>query len=232
LRPEEIRVVLNELATTASLLDRLHWLLDDVASGHERVLFYSGHGAQIPAYGIRDEADHYDECLVPYDFDWSPEHAVTDKQFLDLYSQLPYDSYFVAIFDCCHSGGLTREGGPRPRGIDPPDDIRHRGMRWNTEPGMWEQCVMAPTNRSLATARGGADYLGSTGATYRLGRAVALRRLPNRKYDRERRALHHHGPYLPVILEACQEQELAYEYRDGATSYGRSPFRSARCSAS
>ena len=79
-----------------------------------------------------------DECLVPYDFDWTPEHAVTDKQFLNLYSQLPYDSHFVAIFDCCHSGGMTREGGRKARGITPPDDIRHRALRWNAELQMWE----------------------------------------------------------------------------------------------
>jgi hypothetical protein len=28
------------------------------------------------------------------------------------------------------------------------------------------------------------------------------------------------GPYLPVIIEACQENALSYEYRDGVTSYG------------
>ena len=49
---------------------------------------------------------------------------------------------------------------------------------------------------------------------------MSLRGLPNRAYDRECAALGHRGPYLPVILEACREQELSYEYRDGATSYG------------
>ncbi len=28
------------------------------------------------------------------------------------------------------------------------------------------------------------------------------------------------GPYLPTILEACQESELTYEYRHGVESYG------------
>ena len=28
------------------------------------------------------------------------------------------------------------------------------------------------------------------------------------------------GPYLPVIMEACQEGSLSFEYRDGVTSYG------------
>src|SRR5262249_38421489 len=83
--PDEIRVVLNERATTSGILERLHWLLDDVKPGDERVLFYSGHGAQIPAYGVRDEPDHLSECLVPYDFDWTPDHAVRDKQFKEFY---------------------------------------------------------------------------------------------------------------------------------------------------
>jgi len=27
--------------------------------------------------GAKEEVDRFDECLVPYDFDWSPQHAVT-----------------------------------------------------------------------------------------------------------------------------------------------------------
>src|SRR3989475_8066760 len=208
-KPEEIRVVLDDRATAANILDRLHWLLDDVGSDEERVLFYSGHGAQIPAYGPHQEVDHLNECLVPYDFDWSPDHAITDKQFVEFYSQLPYESRFVALFDCCHSGGLTREGGLRPRGIDPSDDIRHRALRWNVGLGMWEDRSLRSPNRSPARSRVGRDYLGANGATYRFGRAVPLRGLPNRAYDREGAALGHRGPYLPVILEACREQELS-----------------------
>lgn len=82
----DIRVVLNERATAAGILDRLHWLLDNVRNGDERVLFYSGHGAQILAYGAKEEVDHFDECLVSYDFDWSLAHAMTDNQFVEFYS--------------------------------------------------------------------------------------------------------------------------------------------------
>jgi hypothetical protein len=28
------------------------------------------------------------------------------------------------------------------------------------------------------------------------------------------------GPYLPLIIEACGEEEFSYEYRHGATSHG------------
>lgn len=219
-QPEEIRVVLNERATATGILDRLHWLLDDTRPGDERVLFYSGHGAQIPEYGVHEEIDHLDECLVPYDFDWSLEHAVTDKQFKELYSQLPYDSRFLAIFDCCHSGGMSRDGSRRIRGISPPDDIRHRNLRWNAELEMWEERPLASPNRDLAKSKDGLAYLGNTRATYRLGRAVGLRTLNTKEYDRRRNAYDHQGPYLPIIMEACEEDQLSYEYRHGVTSYG------------
>jgi hypothetical protein len=218
--PEDIRVVLNERATTKGIMDRLHWLLDDVRDGDERMLFYSGHGAQIPRYNAQDEPDHVDECLVPYDFDWSPAHAILDRQFAELYSQLPYESYFVAMLDCCHSGGMTRDGGPRVRGLNPPDDIRHRALRWEPTEGMWVARDFPKLNRSLADRKDGADYLGSNGATQRIGRAAMLRTKPDRDYDKTREELGHHGPYLPILLEACQEQQLSYEYRDGVTSYG------------
>lgn len=217
---EDIRVVLNERATAAGILERLHWLLDGVRDGDERVLFYSGHGAQIPAYGAKEEVDRFDECLVPYDFDWSPGRAVTDNQFVEFYSQLPYAARFAAIFDCCHSGGMTRDGGPRARGINPPDDVRHRALRWDSDMEMWVERDMETANRSLARSRAGKEYLGANGVTRRIGRGVALRGLPNARYDRERRELNHKGAYLPIIVEACQEQELAYEYRDGTNAYG------------
>ncbi|HTY78094.1 MAG TPA: caspase family protein [Candidatus Bathyarchaeia archaeon] len=225
---EEIRVVLDHRATTANILERFHWLLDDVPDGGERVLFYSGHGAQIPTYDVRGEVDHLDECLVPWDFDWTAGRAIRDKQFVEFYSQLPYDSRFVAIFDCCHSGGMTRDGGLRPRGIEPPDDIRHRALAWDLELGMWRERTLTSPNRSLARSRGGDQYLGAGGATYRLGRGVPLRSLASAKYTRERKALRHRGPYLPTILEACQEKELSYEYRDGATSYGAFTYSLAK----
>lgn len=218
--PEDIRIVLNDRATTRGIMDRLHWLLDGVRDGDERMLFYSGHGAQIPRYNIQGEPDHVDECLVPYDFDWSPAHAILDRQFAELYSQLPYDSYFVAMFDCCHSGGLTRDGGPRVRGLSPPDDIRHRALKWDSTERMWLPRDFTPLNRSLKERRNGADFLGQNGATQRLGRAMMLRTKPDKDYDRTRKELDHLGPYLPILLEACQEQQLSYEYRDGVTSYG------------
>ena len=44
--------------------------------------------------------------------------------------------------------------------------------------------------------------------------------MERRSYNRVREQLGHHGPYLPVILEACSEDQLAYEYKHGVTPYG------------
>ena len=81
-QPEEIRTVLNERATAAGIRERYTWLLDDPRPGDVRVLFFSGHGAQIPDYGSDETVDHKDETLVAYDFDWNDRaHSPDGRRF-------------------------------------------------------------------------------------------------------------------------------------------------------
>ncbi len=219
--PDEIRLLLNERATAQGIRERLAWLLDDVRDGDVRLFSYSGHGAQIPVYGPNQEPDGYDECLVPVDFDWSdPTSLLLDDWISDLYSQLPYDSHFVMFLDCCHSGGLTRGGGPKIRTVAPPDDVRHRALRWEADLQMWVPRDFKP----LIPDDDVQDYTGTDRATRRFGRSVSLRRHGDSKYDELRKEYGHDGPYLPIILQACQEHEVAFEYEDGATSYGAFTF--------
>jgi hypothetical protein len=212
---DSIRVVLNKRATAKGIRERIEWLLADPLPGDFRFLFYSGHGAQIAGYGPGDTVDRLDECLVPYDFDWSRETAFTDDHFFDLYSQLPYDTTFVTVFDCCHSGGMVRQGGAKIRAVTPPDDIRHRMLKWNSDKEMWVERKIESPNREL-----GSEYTGESGAKRRLGRAISLRSLPNKDYNRVRKTYRHKGPYLPMIYQACGEDEYSYEYRHGVSSYG------------
>lgn len=220
---EDIRVVLNDRATAKGILERLEWLLDGAQDGCERVFYYSGHGAQIPGYGLGETVDRKDECLVAYDFDWSLEHAVTDDQFHELYSQLPYGARFCAVLDCCHSGGMTREGGQRVRGLTPPDDVRHRVLRWSEAEQMWVERDLSAGNaerrKQIVERRKHAGIFGVGGDESRLFRASAMRS-GDKAFETAREAHGHHGPYLPVILQACREQEYSYEYRHGVTSYG------------
>ncbi|MFM1894975.1 MAG: hypothetical protein RLZZ385_49 [Pseudomonadota bacterium] len=220
-RAEEIRVCLNDRATAAGILQRLEWLLEDPQPGDTRFFYYSGHGATIPEYGEDYEPDRLMETLVPFDFDWTPEHAITDDQIYSLYAQLPYDTLFTMVFDCCHSGGIHRDGSRKPRGITPPDDIRHRELRWDLNEKMWVPRDFKPLNKEFAKQKKArVEFFGANEAKSRLGRASLLRGQTEAEYKRMHRALGPVGPYLPLILEACQEDEFSYEYRHGTVSYG------------
>jgi len=216
----QIRSVLDHRATANGIRDRIHWLLDGTRAGDERVLYFSGHGTQISDYGADETVDRRDECLVPHDFDWTRESAIVDDWFHALYTQLDYEARFIAIFDCCHSGGMTRAGAGRPKGLSPPDDIRHRTMRWDPGARSWVERELESPNASLAASHRGRDYLGACGSKRRLGRGTDVLTLDNRRYDTTCRRYGHHGPYLPVIVQACREDQVAYEHRHGATSYG------------
>lgn len=229
----DIRICLNERATAEGIRQRLAWLLDDPLPGDELVFYYSGHGARLPTYGEGDDVDQMDESLVPHDFDWSPETCVTDDQIYCLYSQLPYDTRLVMIFDCCHSGGMHRNPNRKVRGIDPPDDIRHRAMVWNAKEQMWEDRELPPITANFTNdAEAQRLYMGESGSVKRLGRAMILRKDSAKEYEKKKAEAQKEnvafGPYLPVIIQACQEYEYAYEYRHGAQSYGAFTFALTR----
>ncbi len=222
-QPDTIRTCLDGRATASGILERLAWLLDEPGPGDELIFYYSGHGAQIPEYGENFEPDRHLESLVPWDFDWSRERSISDDQIYALYSQLPYETRLVMIFDCCHSGGIHRDGGMRPKGLTPPDDIRHRELKWDTKTEMWVSRDFTRINRKFTRKKAVAEgFFGKDGATARLGRGSMLRGLSDANYKKlkktdERMAK---GAYLPLILEACSESQYAYEYRHGATSHG------------
>jgi metacaspase-1 len=221
--PEEIRVVFNDRATARGIRERFEWLVDGAKGGDNLVFFFSGHGAQLPTRSANETVDFVDETLVAYDFDWSNQTSFTDDAIFDLYSQLPYDTRMLLMFDCCHSGGIHRDGGARARGLTPPDDIRHRALRWDATLGMWVHRKLAPFNEHFAEhKKDWIPYFGESGSVRRLGRAAALRLQTEEDYKKTKveQKSGPVGPYLPLILEACQEQQLAFEYRHGVTSYG------------
>lgn len=221
--PESIRLCLDDRATAKGILDRLEWLLDNPKPGDERIFFYSGHGARIPEYGENFEPDRQTESLVPWDFDWTPQKAIIDDQIFALYSQLPFESRFAMILDCCHSGGMHRHGGARVRGLNPPDDIRHRELKWDRKADMWVPRDFKRMNPRFSSEKSvNQAYFGKNGSTSRIGRASILRGQSETAYRKQKQQARTSasGPYLPLIIEACSEEQFSYEYRHGATSYG------------
>ena len=118
---------------------------------------------------------------------------------------------------------MAREGGLKVRGLTPPDDIRHRALEWSADEQMWISRDLAEAERSrgklIHDRRKHADIFGEEGDENRLFRAAALR--PNdHDFNKARKAYGHYGPFMPIILQACQENQFSYEYRHGVTSYG------------
>ena len=208
----EIRMVLDERATTEGIQQRIQWLLADTAPGDVRLLYYSGHGVQLPAYGVSDEPDHLIEALVPHDFDWTEAHTISDKWLAHQYGNLPYEAHFIALFDCCHAGGLTRGGTLAVRSVTPPDDIAHRQLKWDRDWAMW-----VPRDFVKSAAKK-LDSTDPRSRVLRLGRGLGLRPEHTRNLGKP---FGHKGPYMPAIMMACRSEELAHEYRHGGGhSYG------------
>jgi hypothetical protein len=85
------------------------WLVDQTGPGGEVVFYYSGHGYQQEDQN-GDEADGYDETLVPNDTtvqDGRVLHMITDDEIEAILVKLADRSTRIVI-DSCHSGTMTR----------------------------------------------------------------------------------------------------------------------------
>jgi metacaspase-1 len=113
----DIRLLTDSRATTDAITVHLTWLIGGAQGGDRLVFHYSGHGAQFP---IRDESGkvvRVDECICPVDFDWTDQHAIRDKEFNQLFSQVPRGVDLTWVSDSCFSGDLARELLPPKRKI-------------------------------------------------------------------------------------------------------------------
>lgn len=217
-----IRMLLNNRATTSAILERMEWLLDSAGGSDRRILFYAGHGARLPGYNALETVDGKDECLVPVDFDWSPDRAILDDNIFELYSQLPYETNLAIILDCCHSGGMTRSQGSGVRGLVPPPDILNRFMHygggnfWQTrdlprkkEAGAWfgKSAQKSPETPRSKMSR----YLGAAKDLHRLGTALNLWS-DKGTFQSLRDRFDHRGPFMPLTMYACGEEQTSEEF--------------------
>lgn len=114
----------------AAALDRL---VAQSAEGDQVVIILSGHGAQVPVDPARQTPDNFepdglDEVFLPADVrEWTPQgvkNAILDDEIGAWLDRLKAKGAHVwIVFDSCHSGTMTRGGGPddaeRPRTIRP-----------------------------------------------------------------------------------------------------------------
>ena len=107
----DIRMLLNAEATRDNILETFEdWLIDGTAEGDQVFVFFSGHGFRQPDED-GDEADRYDETLVPVDVRMAADGAfsgmITDDEMAVLMNRLAGREVQVVV-DACHSGTSTK----------------------------------------------------------------------------------------------------------------------------
>lgn len=220
----DIRILTDHRATRDAMLEHLRWLVADARAGDERVLFYSGHGAQVPMYGNGGYADHLCETLVPFDFDWNdPDTYFTDKEFHNFYSHLPFggkrsdSAHLIVVLDCCHAAGMTRAGGAA-RSLAMPPDIRHRMLQWDPKAQHWHTREFIGLGQARSfTEAGGATLMRGWSAQ---GSSYGCRPINASQFAHAKSTYGHAGPYLPTLIYAAKQSQLASECIVGQVHYG------------
>ena len=106
----QVTLLLNEQATREGILGGLADLLRRIEPGDIVVIFYAGHGSQMPDRE-KTKLSGWDETLVPYDSgrNEQPNRDITDDELrLWLLRFINKPSYVTLIFDCCYSATLHR----------------------------------------------------------------------------------------------------------------------------
>jgi hypothetical protein len=97
---QDIVVLKNEGATHDAIIAALTKLIEETQEDDLAVFHYSGHGNQIDN---SQKSNGFNETIVPFD-----NNQILDDEIKDLFSKAK-SSNFTLVFDCCHSGDITRE---------------------------------------------------------------------------------------------------------------------------
>jgi hypothetical protein len=116
-----LTVLRDEAATRSAILAELDRLVDRAGKGDIVVVHYSGHGSQMTDRE-GDEPDGMDDTIVPHDSGrrTNPNRDISDDEIYQRLLRLTAMTPNVTlIFDCCHSGTLTRDlFGSRGRWVE------------------------------------------------------------------------------------------------------------------
>ena len=129
---QEVKVhhLFNESATKSGIVAAFYsHLIEKAEEGDTAIFYFSGHGGQenAPETFRKYEADKFLEGIVCHDTGRGEgERLLADKELRYLLYQLGQKKCtIVTIFDCCHSGDITREEMDMPiRRLTGSSDVR------------------------------------------------------------------------------------------------------------
>jgi hypothetical protein len=128
-KPDNIRILTDNRATQANILERLSWLVTVAKPGDQLVWHYSGHGSQVRDRDGDELEDQLDEIICPHDLDW--DNPFTDDLIASYFKEVIDGATLTFISDSCHSGtidkGLSQNPHPKKsKFLRPPPDIEWR----------------------------------------------------------------------------------------------------------
>jgi len=113
----------HNLPTRKNILDAFDRIVQYSKAGDVVFIHYSGHGGRVYD-SSGDEADGYDETLIPLDYQ-SAGQIVDDDLYRQLVTRMPEGVTVVVLMDCCHSGTA----------LDLPYEINATESEMRTNPG-------------------------------------------------------------------------------------------------
>ncbi|MCI0436828.1 MAG: caspase family protein, partial [Gemmatimonadetes bacterium] len=138
--PSNMTLLTNDEATRVNILTALDALVDATQENDIVVIHYAGHGSQMTDLE-GDEPSGLDSTIMPVNSEgWSGDnHDITDDEIhLRLLKLAMTTNFITLIFDCCHSGTITRDafGGKArsaPADRRPPEELRVMRRRLGIE---------------------------------------------------------------------------------------------------
>lgn len=108
----------NSKATAANIRKAFQQLESSVSPGDLVYIHFSGHGQAVEDKN-GDEADGWDEAIIPYDArikylkgDYEGENHILDdeleKYFTTIRNKIGKSGYLYVVLDACHMGGASR----------------------------------------------------------------------------------------------------------------------------
>jgi hypothetical protein len=224
--------------TRANIALAFEELIDKAGPKVQIVIVLSAHGAQVPVpenndFRANPEPDGLDEVFLPADVkSWTPngvENAIKDDEigkWLDRLRQKGADVWI--IFDCCHSGTMTR-GGPsreRSRSVRPADlGVPDRAM---ADAARRAQAAdkQSPADPGVVPPRHGTSGTGNLVAFYSAQPFEESPELP-RPEDAAQVRENYYGLFTYTLTSALTQRQSPLTYRELSQLVG-SRYRSER----
>ncbi|HPH86428.1 MAG TPA: caspase family protein [Ferruginibacter sp.] len=106
-----MQTLLDQQATRQAILDGMNNLLNSSQRNDVALIYFSGHGSQVKN-SLSAEPDQLDETIVPADAWKSGVQDIRDKELARVFNRfLDKGVKLTVIFDCCHSGSISRGPG-------------------------------------------------------------------------------------------------------------------------